>query len=213
MRALLSVKYVAAGSRREGCSMKVRKLFLGMAAASAVLIPLSALAATETSTTEVGTAPGQGPGPAYFFITNGTPFTPSITANFGNTISGADTSFDDFFTFTIPQNGVGSGSLSTSFSAASNMLTIDDVIIDGTRYSAAQAADGISGVPIEDDVKNTIEVQGVTGESATAATYSGTATFAAVSSAPEPSAWLLMFAGIGFIGAFLRRRTGNVQFA
>jgi hypothetical protein len=57
--------------------------------------------------------------PLHFNITSGTPFTSSITANFGNGFSSAG-SFDDSFLFTIPQDGVGSGSLSTSFSSKNN---------------------------------------------------------------------------------------------
>ncbi len=196
--------------------MASKKMLLCAVAAAAAAFAVStapAFAASESTTVQVGTYAS--PTSAAFFILEpgSTPFTPSIVATFGNTIGGASTTFDDFFDFTIPQNGVGSGSLSTSFSAASNELTISDVLIDGTSYTAAQAAAGVSGIPIKDLVSNAIEVQGVTSGSNIDATYDGTATFAAVSAAPEPSAWLLMIGGIACVGAFLRRRPALARFA
>ena len=192
-----------------GFVMTLRKVFLSgavaaMAAMSAAALPGSAGAVT----VHVGTVTPGG----YFFLTSGTPFTPSITADFGATVLGSSTAFDDTFDFTIPQDGTGSGSVSTSFSSVANELTISDVTINGTSFTAAQAAAGVGGIPIMDGVLNSIEVVGTTAAGATAATFSGTATFTA-SAAPEPSTWMLMIGGIGLIGAMLRRRSTAVRFA
>jgi hypothetical protein len=149
-------------------------------------------------------------------LTSGTPTSPSITANFGATISGASTSFDDLFQFTIPQNGTGSGSLSTSFSAPTNELTISEVLIDGVSYALMPGSGGqslaVAGIPILSGVLNTIEVKGTTSASAVAGTFTGTATFAA-GAVPEPASWAMMIGGFGLIGGAMRRRRTHLQMA
>jgi len=159
------------------------------------------------------------PGPQRFYIVSGTPTSPSISADLADTLTTSGTSFTDYYDFSSYFDAVGSGSVSTSFSSTSNELTISDVIISsgtpGTTYtfSAAQAASGISGIPIIANTADYIEVQGYTAAGNTGATYSGTATLTEVSTAPEPAAWLLMIGGIAFTGAALRRRQTAVQFA
>jgi hypothetical protein len=138
-----------------------------------------------------------------FQITSGSPTSPSITAVFFNGFEDSVT-FDDSFLFTIPQNGEGSGSISTSFSAANkNMLVITDLIINGVTHSIPTTPSGqafsVSGIPIVANVLNTIEVKGFTVGSGT---YSGTATFAV----PEPASWMMMILGFGAVSLVLRRR-------
>jgi len=147
-----------------------------------------------------------------FYITSGTPFSPSITANFGNGFSGP-LSFDDTFEFTIPQNGTGSGSISTSFSSLSNKLTITDLLINGVHFVVPSNGSGqflaVSGINIISGVMNTIEVIGTT--SSKGGTYSGTATFSAA--VPETATWAMMLGGFGLMGAAMRRRRTNLTFA
>ena len=147
-----------------------------------------------------------------FYITSGTPFSPSITANFGNGFSGP-LSFDDTFEFTIPQNGTGSGSISTSFSSSSNKLTITDLLINGVHFVVPSNGSGqflaVSGINIISGVMNTIEVIGTT--SSKGGTYSGTATFSAA--VPETATWAMMLGGFGLMGAAMRRRRTNLTFA
>ena len=148
-----------------------------------------------------------------FQITNGTPFTPSITAFFFASFD-ASGSFDDTFEFTIPQDGFGSGSISTSFSNDStNKLVISDLIINGVSYALIDEPNGqsrtVGGIPIMNGVLNTIRVIGtVTGSGL----YSGTATFTALA-VPEPAAWGLMLGGFGVLGATIRRRRTQVAFS
>ena len=146
-----------------------------------------------------------------FFITSGTPTSPSITAIFFNSFT-SSTSFDDEYTFTIPQNGVGSGSISTSFSGASNTLVISQLIIDGVSYPVSSSSSGqsatVGNIPIHNGVLNTIEVIGST---TGAGNYSGTATFTAV--VPEPATWAMMITGLGLLGMTLRRRRDSLTFA
>ena len=136
-----------------------------------------------------------------FFITTGTPFTPSITAVFFNSFT-TPTAFDDQFTFTIPQNGTGSGSLSTSFSSGLNQLTISSLIINGVSYPLTSTSSGqaatVGGVPISSLHLNTIEVIG-----SGVGSFDGVATFTAV---PELATWAMMVGGLGLVGLALRRR-------
>jgi hypothetical protein len=137
-----------------------------------------------------------------------------IVADFGNTILGANTSFTDTFTFGSVYNGVGSGSVSTSTSDGTDVLTINSVSINNVSYSVASAEQGISGISINAGPDNTFVISGVTGPNALFGTFAGTATISRVSAAPEPAAWMLMIGGIGFVGAALRRRqTAAVQVA
>lgn len=196
--------------------MLKKKVMLSVAVFAALGMASVFSPASAATIVNVGALPPANP---YFFLTSGTPTSPSITADFGATITGASTAFDDIFQFTIPQDGTGSGSLSTSFSAASNQLTITDVLINGLSYALQSNSGGQSvtagGVPIRNGVMNTIEVRGTTSGANTAATYSGTATFAAgvVGVIPEPASWAMMIGGLGLVGAAMRRRRSGLQTA
>lgn len=191
--------------------MSPKKLFLSVAALAALAGAMAAAPASAATIVNVGTLTSANP---YFYLTSGSPTSSTITADFGATIDGASTPFDDIFTFIIPQNGVGSGSLSTSFSSPVNELTITKVLIDDVSYALTSAANGqsliVGGIPIKSGVPNTIEVEGMTSSSAKAATYTGTATFAAA--VPEPATWGMMIAGLGLVGGVMRRRRQVVQF-
>jgi hypothetical protein len=179
----------------------MNKYIFGAMAAFALAVPAAGNAATFPI------------GSPNFFITSGTPFTPSITASFFNGFQ-TSTTFDDSFTFTIPQNGVGSGSISTSFSSTdSNKLTITNLFVNGISYALTASASGqsatVGNVPIAFGVLNTIRVTGFTQGSGV---YSGTATFAALP-VPEPATWALMIAGFGVVGFAFRRRSTKVAFS
>lgn len=193
--------------------MSLNKSMMSAAVAGVLGFALSSSPAAAATIVHVGTMPPSDP---YFYITSGTPASPSITANFGATFTGASTPFDDIFEFTIPQNGTGSGSLSTSFSSQTDELTIDQVLINGVSYSLSSSSGGqafvTSGIPIYSGQLNTIEVKGVTSTADIAATFSGTATFAA-GAVPEPASWLLMIGGLGLVGAAMRRRQGALRLA
>lgn len=181
-------------------------MFLGKFGLSAVACALAIACAPAADATvfHVGDMPN-------FYITGGTPFSPSITANFGNGFN-SKLSFDDSYVFTIPQNGVGSGSISTSFSSKWNKLTITGLWINGVSFDVPANASGqflaVSGIPIFDGLLNTIRVTGTT--SKLGGTYSGTMTFAAV---PEVGTWAMMLGGFGLMGAAMRRRRTSISFA
>jgi hypothetical protein len=194
--------------------MRMKKLRLVAAAVGALGFAAVASSASAALIIPVGTT-----GNPYFYLTSGTPFTPSITAVFGHTISTPGTAFDDEYTFTIPQNGTGSGNLSTSFSSQINRLDITNVLINGVSYAGdiVTSATGqslvVGGIPIVENVLNTIEVIGTTnsGPGFTGAFYDGGATFSAA--VPEPATWITMIAGLGLVGASMRRRRASARFA
>jgi len=168
---------------------------------------MSFASAANATTFPIGTIP-------QFYITSGTPFSTSITANFGNGYN-TNTAFDDSFTFTIPNhNGVGSGSISTSFTSADNHLIISDLYVNGTHYNVPFTASGqeltLGGTPIFMGVLNTIRVVGTTGLKG--GSFSGTATFSATS-VPEAATWAMMLGGFGLVGAVMRRRRTSFGFA
>jgi hypothetical protein len=192
--------------------MYMKRLVLGAATAGALAVALPSTA-TAATIVHVGAFPPANP---HFFITSGTPTTSPITANFGATLTGFSKSFDDIFEFTIPQNGVGSGSLSTSFSSATNELTITDVLINSISYPVTTTSSGqsltVNGIPIHDGVLNTVEVVGVTSPNNIAATYTGTATFSATA-IPEPASWLMTIGGFSLLGVAMRRRRAQAGLA
>ena len=193
--------------------MLAKKFLLSVAVLGALGVAGIASTASAATIVNVGTLPPANP---YFYLTSGTPTTSPITANFGATIMGASTSFDDLFEFTIPQDGTGSGSLSTSFSSAVNQLTISQVLINGTAYTPVTSSGGqsltVTGIPIVNGHLNTIEVLGMSSATAVASTFTGTATFNA-GAVPEPASWALMIGGFGLIGSALRRRRTSLQLA
>ncbi|MBO9575689.1 MAG: FxDxF family PEP-CTERM protein [Sphingobium sp.] len=146
-----------------------------------------------------------------FFITSGTPFSPSVSAIFFNNYAAGE-SFDDIYTFTLPQNGVGSGSVSTSFSSTSNKIVLTDLIINGVSYAITTNASGqaatVGGIPISAFDLNSIELKGyAVGDGG----YAGTATFTA-SAVPEPAMWAMLIAGFALTGSGMRRRRVAVRF-
>jgi hypothetical protein len=196
--------------------MTLLKLCLSATAAAALALSLSGVASaagSDNQTIAFGTYASQG-SPAFFNSPTEVSDTQSpIVADFGNTIIGADTAFTDTFTFGSVYSGLGSGSISTSTSDGTDILTIDSVSINGVSYSVSAAEKGIDGVSIAAGPGDSLVISGQTGPQASFATFAGTATISAVSGAPEPAAWMLMIGGIGLMGAALRRRQRAVQFA
>jgi hypothetical protein len=155
-----------------------------------------------------------GPPGSNFFITRETNHL--ITAIFYNSFSSTTPWFDDRFLFTIPWPGLGSGSISTSFSDPNNSLVIDDLILNGVHYFVPAASNGQSTsvglVPIFPNVENVIEVAGhTTGANG----YTGTATLSFAWFAepfPEAPSWMVMLGGFGMIGALMRHRRVGLTF-
>jgi len=183
-----------------------------LSAAGAAVAALGMASAAGATVIHVGGATTGAPADAsyVFDLTNGsTPFSPIITARYSADY-GKHTGIqavDDSFVFTIPQNGLGSGNFSSSFTVKSNAFTLTNILFNGTSYFS-QVTKGSHGwslsiddpLPIEANVQNTLEiigtVKGING-------YSGNLTFAAV---PEASTWAMMLGGFGMIGGAMRSR-------
>jgi hypothetical protein len=191
---------------------------VGIAAVAALAM---GSAAGATTIIHVGGATTGAPADAsYIFdLTNGsTPFSPVITARYSADYGKHPgiQAVDDKFVFTIPQNGLGSGNFSTSFTIASNKFTLTNILFNGTSYFG-QVAVGPHGYSLSIDnalaitanVQNTLEivgkVKGING-------YSGNLTFA-TTDVPEASTWAMMLGGFGLVGGAMRRKRMAVTFA
>jgi hypothetical protein len=135
--------------------------------------------------------------------------------------------FTDIFTFTIPQTGVGSGSITTSVNINDFLgvtdLDITSVIVNGLMaFETFRDINGIAcpvegvgtcgagetfqrnDVPILAGMENTITVSGITRG---LGSYGGNLTFFPVqATVPEPATWAMMLIGFGAVGFSLRRK-------
>lgn len=203
----------------------MRKLSMGLVGAAALVLGSTAANAATiiTPNTVVNPSPGQ----TATFFTSGNIFNGPIAATFGDVGIPAG-SFTDVFSFTIPQTGTGSGSVTTTvdvggfggpadldiLSVMVNGLVATPVYRDlagnvcstpGSGTCGATETFAINNVPITSDVLNNITI---TGTSRGLGSYGGNATF--IPSVPEPSTWALMLLGFGAAGMFLRTKKRNV---
>ena len=138
---------------------------------------------------------------------------PEINGVVGDNVLGAAPpkaagSYTDDFQFTIPQNGIGSGSITTTSAGAGskNYLDFTSVTFDGkpvtiTTISSTNSffqVAGITGVPITAFAVNDLVVTYTTNGSGS---FGGQLTFEAV---PEPATWATAILGFLFIGTGLR---------
>ena len=148
-----------------------------------------------------------------------------IAATFGDTgiPSGQ---FNDLYDFTIPQNGIGSGSVTTTVTVdgvgGPNDLDISSVLVNGLAATpvyrdalgnicttpgvgtcGATETFAINNVPITANQPNEISISGFSRGNGS---YGGNATFIPTAAVPEPATWAMMLFGFGAMGFALRRR-------
>lgn len=182
----------------------------GIATALALAFAPAATAATFTIDDNAANSAQGG----FFFTTTAAMDFSAVNAVFGHTVVAPG--FDDTFQFRLPRDGVGSGSITTTFTTTASQITITDVIITNvagqvfsflngditvnTTGTTQQFSAGL--IPIIGDLAafNTIRVIGTVNG---ANTYTGTVSFAAA--VPEATTWALMILGIGAVGFAARR--------
>jgi hypothetical protein len=168
----------------------------------------------------VGPSP-DGNGAATFIVLSGNPSSGPISATYSRT--GLDTGiFTDRFLFTIDQNGLGSGSITTILSGlsggAGDLDFLNVTFFNGTTTfdvntgpNGALEQGGLLNVPITFGVQNVLTVNY---ESRGEGAFSGVLSFSPTAPIPEPATWAMMLVGFGAIGFAMRRRnavTRNVN--
>lgn len=210
----------------------MRAFMTGLAALSAVVLAAPASAADTTITVPVNTT-YVGPNGFAFFSASPNPYlgTGPVVATLGHTGIPLGT-FQDFYTFTLGEDGTGSGSVTTSidinalFEGATDTDFIS-VLVNGFAATASyRLQDGVTpcntpgvggcgsvetfaltNVPIYAFQLNTIEINGI---SRGLGSYGGQASFTP-GAVPEPGTWAMMLLGFGAIGFGLRRRRPAFQ--
>ncbi|KKI20376.1 FxDxF family PEP-CTERM protein [Sphingomonas sp. Ag1] len=142
-----------------------------------------------------------------------------VTANVGRSGIGLGDFTDNFF-FIIDQNGLGSGSISTSATIFRDVTDLDltSVSFNGVEAAITRTAQGLfevafaKGINIVSGQENTLTVSG---NSRGAGSYGGQLTFTPVAAIPELGTWGMMILGFAFAGSALRvrRRSAKVAFA
>ena len=142
-----------------------------------------------------------------------------VTANIGNSGIAAG-NFTDNFLFTIDQNGLGSGSVSTSATLFQNVTDLDltSVFINGVAAAITKSPQGLFEVAFANNINIISGVENkltVNGFSRGAGSYGGQLTFTPVAAVPELGTWGMMILGFAFAGSALRvrRRSTKIAFA
>lgn len=167
-----------------------------------------ALAIAVAASVTAATAPAQAQtyfGPADMNISFGPGG--SISASFGQSgiVAGM---FQHIYQFTLPQNGIASGSISTS---AVTFHGVGDLDLASVFFNGVQLT-GITGslnevvfanaVPIHAGQQNEIVINGLSRGNGS---YGGQGVFVSTA-VPEPAAWGMLIAGFAFAGFATRRR-------
>jgi len=193
-----------------------RKIPLSAAVLAGTMMWAAPASAVVTATYPVDSIPPlEGP-----FVATGT----GVITGTINVIHDFTDDFEDTFTFTLPDNGTGSGSITTSAGAIAQLglsgdmdftsVTINGAIVPITR-TPSDAQDVIEtastfGVPITLGFLNQLVV---TGHSNGPSSYGGQITFVPTPSVPEPATWAMMLIGFGVVGFAIRRQKKSAPIA
>lgn len=149
--------------------------------------------------------------PNAFFDVSGDISSGPISASFGRSGLGSG-NFMDTFLFTIDQNGLGSGSITTILSGLPMSATdldftsvvfnngMMDFVVNTTTGAIEQG--GLANVPITFGTQNSLTVNYLSRGSGS---YGGTLAFSP-EAIPEPATWGMLLIGFGALGMVVRRR-------
>lgn len=196
-----------------------RKISLSAAVLASTVMWAAPASALVTTTIPVdSTPPLEGP-----FVAVADPGTGVITGTI-NIIHNFTDDFQDTFTFTLPDNGTGSGSITTSAGATVNLglagdLDFTSVTINGATVPITRTPSDILDVvevaatfdvPLTAGVLNQLVVNG---HSNGPSSYGGQITFIPTPSVPEPATWAMMLIGFGAVGFAMRRQKKGMPIA
>ncbi|WP_082992801.1 FxDxF family PEP-CTERM protein [Erythrobacter sp. QSSC1-22B] len=188
-----------------------------MAAASACVLAVAAQpASAEVFVPNTGGIAADGS--SYSFIVTGNPFAGPVSGAIARSNLPAS-AFSDVFNFTLGQDGLGSGSVTTTlagslggstdvdFTSVSFFNGFNNFIVPIGGTGSFEFAEAIN-IPIFTGVLNTLTVNGVgRGQGS----YGGQLSFQPSAPVPEPGTWALMLLGFGAIGFAMRRRKEQVR--
>ena len=149
------------------------------------------------------------PATAATFITESAPASDgSITWDFGDTGGIPAGAFDDTFDIFLPGGGLADGSVTATFTSNTTDLIFTAVSFAGHAFTLFDPAPGIhdgslSPVSLAGG-HYTLDIAGLSPGPA-GQLAGGTLSFTPAS-VPEPTAWALMIAGFGLVGAVFRTR-------
>lgn len=149
---------------------------------------------------------------------DGTTGTDPVSATIGTGgLSASDTALYKFIIGPAGGNliGLGSGSVSTSFSVGSSNGLVFTSVTFNNGVDPAFVIPVVNGlgngnnIPIYSGVINTLSLDyTVTGVNAS---YGGNLTFTPLAPLPEPASWMMLIAGFAGVGGVMRRRVQKSQ--
>jgi PEP-CTERM motif len=138
-----------------------------------------------------------------------------VTGAITNTVNAAGSYTDNFFFQIGPVTGapigLGSGSITTTFTGPSDQLTFTSVLFNNgfsnfvlpISVISGGAGGSLAGIPVYSGLVNTLTVNYTTPAPLTG--YSGRLRYTP-GGIPEPMTWMMMILGFGAVGFALRRR-------
>lgn len=173
----------------------MKKMVFAAAAVAFAAVPASAVEVILTA----------GPNGTYSgsFDTVGTALSPIPAGSFSHT-----------WTFTLPQDGLTNGTISSVALVPVNDVNLTSVTLNGTPFTINSTGvvefQSLVGLATMAGVQ-TLVVNGTSGSNGN---YAGTISFSPTAAVPEPATWAMMVLGFGAVGFAMRRRPETrVRFA
>jgi hypothetical protein len=136
----------------------------------------------------------------------------SISISFGQSgiVAGL---FEHIYQFTLPTDGLASGTITTSAVTLGSPADLDlvSIFFNGVQLTGVTGALNevvfANAVPITAGMVNEIVISGASRGNGS---YGGQGVFLPITAVPEPAAWAMLIGGFGFAGLGVRRRAHAV---